>query len=53
MTDSNTTCKVCDNTGIEGVTPEDGFDECPDCGAEVRQQEGCNLCPVCGWSKCA
>ena len=25
---------------------------CPECGAEVRFEGGCNLCPECGWSKC-
>jgi rubrerythrin len=26
---------------------------CPDCGdGVIRRQEGCNLCPVCGYSKC-
>ena len=25
---------------------------CPDCGSQVQQQEGCLLCRGCGWSKC-
>lgn len=25
---------------------------CPDCGALTVYQEGCILCPSCGWSKC-
>jgi ribosomal protein L34E len=27
-------------------------DVCPECGAQVMHQEGCQLCPVCGWGKC-
>lgn len=26
---------------------------CPECGAELRMQEGCNSCPNCGYSKCS
>ncbi len=25
---------------------------CPDCGGSVRYEEGCIVCPYCGWSKC-
>jgi ribonucleoside-diphosphate reductase alpha chain len=25
---------------------------CPNCGEELRFEEGCNSCPNCGWSKC-
>lgn len=27
-------------------------DKCPDCGANLIRQEGCNHCPSCGYSKC-
>ena len=27
-------------------------DKCPDCGANLVRQEGCNHCPSCGYSKC-
>ena len=25
---------------------------CPECGAQVIHQGGCELCPACGWSAC-
>ncbi len=25
---------------------------CPDCGGSVHYEEGCVVCPYCGWSKC-
>ena len=25
---------------------------CPDCGAEIVYEGGCNVCKSCGWSKC-
>jgi hypothetical protein len=25
---------------------------CPVCGGEIIPQSGCEICPVCGWSKC-
>ena len=31
--------------------PEEG-EKCPDCGALMQNQEGCNLCLQCGYSKC-
>jgi ribonucleoside-diphosphate reductase alpha chain len=26
---------------------------CPDCGAELVHENGCNSCKICGWSKCS
>lgn len=26
---------------------------CPDCGAEIVYEGGCNVCKSCGWSKCS
>jgi len=26
---------------------------CPDCNTRLVFQEGCMLCPSCGWNKCA
>lgn len=26
--------------------------KCPDCGAEIEFEGGCNICKSCGWSKC-
>lgn len=31
---------------------DDGGMECPECGCRLMFQEGCVLCPACGWSKC-
>ena len=28
------------------------LNKCPECGAELIQEEGCINCHVCGWSKC-
>lgn len=25
---------------------------CPECGAQLQQEGGCNICKSCGWSKC-
>lgn len=27
-------------------------EKCPDCGTEVKHENGCVLCPSCGWTKC-
>ena len=26
--------------------------QCPDCGGILRYQEGCFICPACGYTKC-
>ena len=31
----------------EGASPK-----CPECGAELSFEGGCNICKSCGWSKC-
>lgn len=31
----------------EGMSPK-----CPECGAELSFEGGCNICKSCGWSKC-
>lgn len=28
-------------------------DVCPQCGAELKHQDGCSSCTVCSWSKCS
>ena len=33
-------------------TKDDSKAECPECGAELNFTGGCNICPLCGWSKC-
>ena len=25
---------------------------CPECHSEIRYQNGCKVCPSCGWSVC-
>ena len=31
---------------------EDNKAKCPECGAELSNAGGCNICPSCGYSKC-
>jgi len=31
---------------------EDTSPKCPECGAELSFEGGCNICKSCGWSKC-
>lgn len=31
---------------------QEGPEKCPECGTEMTEQEGCNLCRNCGYSKC-
>ena len=31
---------------------EDNKSKCPECGAELSNTGGCNICPSCGYSKC-
>ena len=32
---------------------EDNKAKCPECGAELSNTGGCNVCPSCGWSRCS
>ncbi len=32
--------------------PQEEEEKCPECGMTMNNQEGCNLCPSCGYSKC-
>ena len=34
------------------MTKESNKAECPECGAELSNTGGCNICPSCGYSKC-
>ena len=34
------------------VTVPTNKSTCPDCGAEIIVEGGCNICKSCGWSKC-
>ncbi len=31
---------------------EERSGSCPECGSQLFRQEGCNICPSCGYSKC-
>lgn len=31
---------------------DDSTPKCPECGAELSFEGGCNICKSCGWSKC-
>ncbi len=33
-------------------TKDDNKAKCPECGAELSNTGGCNICPSCGYSKC-
>lgn len=37
---------IKDGTSVTG-------EECPDCNGKLVRQEGCCVCPVCGFSKCS
>ena len=34
------------------IIMEDNKAKCPECGAELSNTGGCNICPSCGYSKC-
>ena len=34
------------------IIMEDNKAKCPECGAELSNTGGCNICPSCGFSKC-
>jgi ribonucleoside-diphosphate reductase alpha chain len=39
-------------TGTEISADDPMMGACPDCGAALTHQEGCLMCPACGFSKC-
>ena len=45
--------KVGMKTTVKQSIKKDDLAQCPECGAELQLQEGCNLCLSCGWSKCS
>lgn len=44
--------KSLKNEGVEEVVSNGSNPECDECGSMLIIQEGCEKCPVCGWSKC-
>lgn len=36
----------------ESTITQDSGPKCPECGAELSFEGGCNICKSCGWSKC-
>ena len=30
----------------------DNHEKCPECGGNIKHDNGCIICPECGWSKC-
>ena len=42
--------KKCVHCGTVLIPEEKRY--CPECGAELSNTGGCNICPSCGYSKC-
>ncbi|MFW6102705.1 MAG: vitamin B12-dependent ribonucleotide reductase [Chloroflexota bacterium] len=45
-----------DGDAPEGTTATEGSTvqvQCPDCGGTLIHQEGCSICPACGYTKCS
>jgi ribonucleoside-diphosphate reductase alpha chain len=48
---------VLENKYLQGTTPRNSYKslsktECPECATELVFQEGCFVCPSCGFTKC-
>ena len=48
---------VLENKYLQGTTPKNSYKslsktECPECATELVFQEGCFVCPSCGFTKC-
>lgn len=43
-------CEECESCATAASTKV--LNPCPECGAELRFEGGCNSCVNCGWSKC-
>jgi ribonucleoside-diphosphate reductase alpha chain len=47
--------ETASNPGTPSQNPEmvkSWAGQCPDCGGPLIYQEGCNICPACGFTKC-
>lgn len=50
--DENTCEEICDDVRKEDKKVVHNNPKCPECGAELAFEGGCNSCKNCGWSKC-
>lgn len=46
-----TNCETCENKCGESEE-KNNIAKCPECGADIVFEGGCNVCKLCGWSKC-
>ena len=52
MAVANALLEMRDEMQGKSVTKSDVINPCPQCGAELEFQGGCNVCKSCGWTKC-
>lgn len=45
-------CDMCDEKDKSCTITANNSAVCPDCGEHISHEGGCNICHVCGWSKC-
>ena len=52
MAVANALLEMRDEMQGKSVTKSEVTNPCPQCGAELEFQGGCNVCKSCGWTKC-
>ena len=52
MAVANALLEMRDEMQGKSVTKSEVVNPCPQCGAELEFQGGCNVCKSCGWTKC-
>lgn len=52
MAVANALIEMCDEMQGKTVSKGEVVNPCPQCGAELEFQGGCNVCKSCGWTKC-
>ena len=52
MAVANALIEMRDEMQGKSVTKSEVTNPCPQCGAELEFQGGCNICKSCGWTKC-